>query len=384
VTADPDGERLRQLRETLTATSAGIYLATHVAGPIPAETAAAVRESDELALRLGRAGPDRAEDLALREQEARAALAAAIGAPLDEVVLAHGAASAASAVTLASLVGRPGSATRVLIVDGIAEPVRRAVTGAAEAVGLDAELTDNPPRIVPSDVALVVMAHVDPLGQVADPRPVAAGARRGGTRLLLDASLSVGQLPLRVAETDAHAIVADTHRWLLGPEAVAFVWLSPELGEGVPSRLAVAAGPFGRGALLATARSVGWLLMYVGLPWVVGRSADLAMRLRDGLAGIEGVEVLGDVARGSALLAIRIAGWTADAAADELSHRAFAITDPDPDGDVLRVSVGAWNTEEELDRFVSRVAELAASTPETLPPRPTLTVLGGPLDDVEA
>ena len=57
---------------SLTATGAGIYLATHVAGPLPAETLAAVHESDELELRIGRVRPDRAEDLAQREREARA------------------------------------------------------------------------------------------------------------------------------------------------------------------------------------------------------------------------------------------------------------------------------------------------------------------------
>ena len=52
-------DRVRGLREVLTATGAGIYLSTHVAGPIPAETMTAVHESDESELRIGRAGPPR-------------------------------------------------------------------------------------------------------------------------------------------------------------------------------------------------------------------------------------------------------------------------------------------------------------------------------------
>ena len=53
-----EGERIRALREVLTATGAGIYLSTHLAGPLPSETLAAVRELDDLELRLGRTGPD--------------------------------------------------------------------------------------------------------------------------------------------------------------------------------------------------------------------------------------------------------------------------------------------------------------------------------------
>jgi selenocysteine lyase/cysteine desulfurase len=385
---DGDAERMRLLRETLTATGAGIYLATHLAGPVPAETAAAVRESDELELRLGRAGPDRPADLDLRVQEARAALAAAVGAPFGEVVLSHGAAEGARAVTLACLAQRRAatgseSALRVVVVDGLAEPVQAAIAGAAAAAGALLEVVPAPPRILSADVALVVMAHVDPVGEVVDPAPVAAAARRSGARLLLDASLSAGALPLRVSDTGADALVADAQRWLLGPEALALVWLSPVLGEGLPARISATIAPFGRGIAMAAARSAGWLLMYVGLPWVTTRTMELARRLRSGLAAIDGVAVLGDPSRPSALLAVRIAGWPAEDAADELSHRAYAITDPEPDGALLRVSVGAWNTEDELDRFVARVSELAGSTPETLPRRPSLTVLGGPLEGID-
>jgi selenocysteine lyase/cysteine desulfurase len=124
--------------------------------------------------------------------------------------------------------------------------------------------------------------------------------------------------------------------------------------------------------------------MYVGLPWVVERTGQLAERLRGGLIAVDGVELEGDPAGRSALLAFRIPGWRADEAAAELSHRSHAIIDPEPDGDLLRVSVGAWNTEEELDRFVERVAELAGSTPETLPRRPSLTIIAGPLADLDA
>ena len=42
----------------------------------------------------------------------------------------------------------------------------------------------------------------------------------------------------------------------------------------------------------------------------------------------------------------------------------------------LRISCGFWTTEDELDRFMDGVRLLAAHTPETLPPRHTLTIVG--------
>jgi cysteine sulfinate desulfinase/cysteine desulfurase-like protein len=45
--------------------------------------------------------------------------------------------------------------------------------------------------------------------------------------------------------------------------------------------------------------------------------------------------------------------------------------------DALRISVGFFTSAEEIDRFVDIVALLAAHTPETVPPRRTLTILSG-------
>ena len=118
--------------------------------------------------------------------------------------------------------------------------------------------------------------------------------------------------------------------------------------------------------------------MYAELPWVLARTKTLVERLLVGLEAIDGVEVTTDRASHAALVAFRIAGWTAEQAADELSRSVFAILEADADGDRLRAGVGAWCRSDELDRFVDRVRELAAHTPETLPRRPTLTVLVGP------
>jgi selenocysteine lyase/cysteine desulfurase len=104
----------------------------------------------------------------------------------------------------------------------------------------------------------------------------------------------VGALPERVSELGADAVVADVHHWLLGPEGMAVVWLSPELGDEMPDRMRAVCGPFGRAQLLSLARSVGWLLMYVGVPWAAARTERLAKQLHAGLAAVDGVEVLAE------------------------------------------------------------------------------------------
>jgi selenocysteine lyase/cysteine desulfurase len=85
--ADP---KLAELRKLLPAVDAGIYLDTAEFGPLPAETATAMREADDWELRVGRATVGRDEDFEQRVEEARAVLAALLVADPSEIVLTPG------------------------------------------------------------------------------------------------------------------------------------------------------------------------------------------------------------------------------------------------------------------------------------------------------
>jgi selenocysteine lyase/cysteine desulfurase len=97
----------------------------------------------------------------------------------------------------------------------------------------------------------------------------------------------------------------------------------------------------------------------------------------DQLAGVDGVEILTPAEQRAAIVAFRVAGWEAERVRDELGRRVFAICGvvDAPGGSAIRLSVGCWNSDEELDRSVAAVRELAAHTPETLPRRPGLVIL---------
>lgn len=90
MTNETDEQRVARLRELLPATSAGIYLDTAEFGPLPAETAAAMREADDWELKVGRATVGRDEDMEQRVEEARAVLAALLVADPSEIVLTPG------------------------------------------------------------------------------------------------------------------------------------------------------------------------------------------------------------------------------------------------------------------------------------------------------
>ena len=132
---------------------------------------------------------------------------------------------------------------------------------------------------------------------------------------------------------------------------------------------------FHRPSVAAFGRSTGWLAMHVGLPWMYSRGPRLAGMVADGLASIPGVSVLTPRGSMATLVTFRVAGWTAEEALDALQRRVFAILRTVPGMDALRASVGWFNSEAELDRFLETVEEVARHTPATFPRRAELTIL---------
>lgn len=388
----PDEHVLAALREALPAVAAGIYLDAAAAGPLPAETAAALREADDWELRLGRGGHDRASDVEQRQDEAKAVIAALIpNADPDQVVLTNGPRDGLARIALAAM-------DRIAPRDGRADVLvaRGCFDGAAKVLGPvsgfrvgELHVAELPGALTEA-TALVVVPMVHRLtGELLDLEPVlsAIGANPSIT-LVVDATLAAGAIPLTVPWLSAaSAVLIAGDRWLLGPEGTGAIRVRRAHDA---HRLEVAGERLSRRSLLGLARSVGWLEMFVGLPFAHERTRAVARTLASGLADVAGVELLTPLDRIAAIATFRVRGWDAPEAAEELSHRVHAIVSvvEDPWGapgssfasgprGAIRASVGWWNTEDEVGRFVGGVAQLAAHTPETLPRRPSLIVLPG-------
>ena len=118
---------------------------------------------------------------------------------------------------------------------------------------------------------------------------------------------------------------------------------------------------FHRPSVVGMARSIGWLSMFVGLDFVYGRGMATARRAADRLAAIPGVTVLTPRDRMATLVTFRIAGWPAADALEELGRRTFAIARTIASLDAVRISVGFFTSDEELERFCEGVELLAVA-----------------------
>ncbi|MDQ1323780.1 MAG: Aminotransferase class V-fold PLP-dependent enzyme [Chloroflexota bacterium] len=404
----PDSEKIAAIRQMLPATAAGIYLNAGTCGPLPAETMRAMDEQAASELAVGRAKVDQFVAFLDRMAEARAAVAALLVADPDDIALTHSTTDGINLV-LSSLTWTPGD--RVVTTNhehpgvlGPLQALRDRYGVQVEFVdigdGGDDELTlagvrralERPARAVVASHVLWTTGAVLPVGALG------TLARHAGAVSLIDGAQSAGAIPVALDELDVDAYAVPGQKWLLGPEGMGALWVRRAFADATIPAIAgylayssfekdkggtlrdgarrFEATGFHRPSVIGLARSVGWLTMYVGFNWALERAARLAASAYERLAGIPGVRMVTPPDHGGTLVTFRIEGWTAAAAVGELGPRVFAIIRDLPPIDAIRISVGFWNTEEELERFAAAVELLAGHTPETIPPRRTLTVLG--------
>jgi len=403
----PDAEKLAAIRAALPALSAGIYLNTGSAGPLPAETAAAMAEMAVWERDVGRGHVDAFEETLVRMAEARAAVAAVIGTEVSAVGLTHSTTDAMNIGMLALDWGGGGRivTTRSEHLGGLGPLYALRDRGRAELVFVDAGADGDDARTLAAfDAAitpgtrLVSLSHVLwTTGAILPVAAIAELAHARGALLIVDGAQAAGAIPFRFDELGADLYAVPAQKWLLGPEGMGALvvapaaldrltpalggWFSFERGDGAGEAAwwsdarRFESSNYHRPSIVGMARSLGWLSMYVGLDYVYRSGMARALATARRLAGIEGVTVLTPTDRMATLVTFRIEGWPAQAALAELGARVFAIARTIADLDALRISVGFFNSDEELERLAGAVELLAAHTPETLPPRRTLTIL---------
>ena len=403
-----DADKLAAVRAALPSLSAAIQLNTGSVGPLPAEAAAAMAELEVYERDFGRAQMEYWAEARQTADEARAAVAAVVGGDLDEVALTHAATDGMNIGTWAIDWHAGGRAVTTCHehVGGVGPLYlirdRYGVDLAfAEFVGnaSDDEIVAQLDRLITPGTRLVSFSHVLwTTGLVMPVRRIADLAHERGALVLVDGAQAVGAMATNVRDLGVDLYAIPGQKWLLGPEGLGALWVRRELfGDakgtfvGYPTftshdsrgnyawqadaRLFQGVG-FHRPSVLGFGRAVGWLTMFVGLEFVYRRGAEMAHRAADLLAAIDGVELLTPRDRMAGLVSFRIGGWEPQAAMDELQARTFCIMRTLPLVNALRISVGFFTSEDEIDRFVAGVRLLAAHTPESIPPRRTLTIVG--------
>lgn len=343
------------------------YLNAGTEGPVPRRAADAVHERIDLEVTQGRCGRPYFEGLMGLAKEMREGYAGVLSCDSSEVALTGSTTDGVNTV-IGGL--QLGEGDEVLTTDeehpGLLAPLGRARRrfGISVRVVPFAEIAGE---VAPA-TKLVACSHVSWVsGRIVDTDALQAT----GVPFLLDAAQGIGAVPVDVKALGCDYYAASGQKWLCGPEGSGCLYVRPErldelivpwpgygsladphqplefepaegagrLDHGFPSGL--------RSAFVLASLGV---FAEAGWDWVHERAAALAASLAEQLTE-RGLEV---GPRGRSTLV----SWKTADADDEVARLAGEgiIVRSIPAFDMIRASVGAWSSEEDLERLVALVA----------------------------
>jgi selenocysteine lyase/cysteine desulfurase len=332
-------------------------------GPVPQRAADAAARQAQRETDHGRAGMPHFDRLFELVHGVRDRLAALLGCPADDVALTRSTTDGMNTALWALDLG-PGD--EVLTSDEEHPGLLAPLAAASRRRGFDVRVV--PFGAIGGEIGprtkLVACSHVSwASGRVVDIAALAAS----DALVLLDGAQGLGAIPAAVEELGCDFYGAAGQKWLCGPEGSGCLYVRRELADALtppwpsfislidPARpLELDCQPGARrfdlmpsGPLAAWSLAALELLGELGWETVHERGAGLAARLADELAG-RGVSV---VDRGPTTLV----AWHSDDAEAEVARLAEAgvVVRRLPGRGTVRASVGAWSSEEDLERLLA-------------------------------
>jgi L-cysteine/cystine lyase len=336
------------------------YLNAGTEGPVPRQAAEAARRRIELEVSQGRCGKAYFEGLMELAARLRSAYAGVLGSSEDEVALTGSTTDGVNTV-LAGLDLRPGE--EIVTSDeehpGLLAPLGRA----SRRFGVNIKVAPfaEVPDAASTSTRLIACSHVSWVGgRVADVEAL----RATGVPLLLDAAQALGAVPVDVRALGCDFYACSGQKWLCGPEGSGCLFVRRDRLEQLlipwPGYSSVADPEralefqpadgakrldhgFPAGLRSSWALASLEVLAEAGWDWIHERAASLARSLAGRLAEL-GLEV---APRGSSTLV----SWRVEdplAEVERLAAGGFVVRSI-PGGGLVRASVGAWSTDEEIE-----------------------------------
>jgi L-cysteine/cystine lyase len=348
--------------------SHSVYLNSGTDGPVPARAAEASAAAVADEVEAGRAGRPHFESVLANIEAMRARIARLWHTAEGNIALTRSATDGINLI-LNSLSWQAGD--EVVTTDeehpGILAPL--AALKARYGVKVVVAPWDDVASAVTDATKLVAVSHVSWVtGKVVDHQ----GLKATGKPLLFDGAQGAGAVTVDVVALGCDFYAAAGQKWLCGPDGSGYLYVRPERcadlispwpsygtmedpSDPITSEQKAGARKFDMGIVPAAMSS--WAIASYdvfderGWEWALERGPEQAAKLGDLLAG-RGLEV---VPRGPSTLV----SWKADDNEAEVARMAEQkiMVRYLPGRGIVRASVGAWVTDEELER----VADVAAA-----------------------
>jgi len=354
------------------------YLNAGTNGPLPSAAADAMRARAAVEERGPRSGmPYFQEFLALRDR-VRGSLAEVLGTSPDRVALTSSTTQGIGLV-MAGIDWATGDEVVTTTEEhpGITSPLdvlARRFGVAVHAVDAD-EVLD---AIAPT-TKMVALSHVLwTTGKVLDMAVVSARAHEVGALVLADGAQGPGNIAVDPAALGVDFYACSGQKWLLGPNGSGALWVSAEaldrvwpatsgylsleggeVGHFKPTTARLDAGTIDPVTLAGLNASLEWVASLPGgrAAWTQRAHAQAAA-VRAALAEIPGVTVGETGGAESCLVACSVDGIACEDVAAGLAERGVLVRFI-PHTPWMRVSVGAWTSDDDVERLIDGVRAAA-------------------------
>lgn len=391
-------EAVRRWRLDTPGCAGRVHLNNAGASLMPRPVTDAIHAHLELEAAIG--GYEAEDAVAERVRESYGHVARLLGARAENVALVENA-TVAVAQALSAFDFHPGDVLVTTHNDYTSNQLM--VLSLARRLGVDVRRADDLPGggVDPESVRrlvahprcrLVALTWVPTNSGLVQPaEEVGAICEEAGVPYLVDGCQAVGQLAVDVERVRCDFLAATARKFLRGPRGIGFLYVSDRVlargsyplwvdmrGAGLvdEERFTLAAGArrfenweFSYALVLG----LGEAARYSGEVGAAGgrRAGELAGRIRERLAEVPGVRLMDRGPRLCAIVTAQIPGWKQagdlvrrlrgsgiNTSASISGHGPFNA--PGAEGtSVVRISPHYYNTEEEIDRAVAAIAELA-------------------------
>lgn len=341
------------------------YLNAGTDGPIPRRSAQAATARLEHELARGRSGTRHSVEIAALSEELRGRLAALINADADEVALTGSTTDGINVV----LAGLPlGPRDEVLTSDEEHPGLLAPLAALHRRAGVDVRVAPfaRLPEAVGGRTRLIAVSHVSWMSGAIAPLDA---LRESGVPLLVDGAQGLGAVAVDVRALGCDFYAAAGQKWLCGPDGLGVLFATESrIGElGVPwpnyatledprrplalvpkagaRRLdgGVLPGPTAAAALesIRVLEGAGWA-------WVFERAAEQAAKLRERLSEVS------ELVPGGRTTLVSWGSQRPDDAVERLAAEGIVVRSV-PGRPWVRASVGAWSSDEDLERLAAAV-----------------------------
>jgi L-cysteine/cystine lyase len=359
------------IRDQLPAIDGVAYLNAGTNGPLPEAAAAAMRLELASSIEQPRITKAAFEGMFAVRDRARAALARAVSAEPEQIALTSSTTQGIGLV-VAGIDWSAGDEVLTTTEEhqGLRSPLE--VIARRHGVAVKELPADEIAAAIGASTRMVAVSHVLwTTGRVLDLPEIGAACRSHGAMLLVDGAQSAGAIEVDAPATGADFYAFAGQKWLLGPQGSGGLWVAPErveqvwsavsgylnLEQGSVGTFKTTAGKFDGGSvdtvtLAGVAAAIEWVESLPGgrAEWL-RKTAENADRARQRLAAVPGISLADAGPRRGPLIALSVRGVDdLPALVSDLAERGVLVRFI-PGTPYLRVSVGAWTADEDVDRL---------------------------------